>query len=147
MVSKPSSPPSEERLEELRIWFVQQATLRHSLGTERRLILDLGLGGIFVEGDEPLPIDEDLEVSFRLPGNSIPVAARCRVIWARAEQGSPSQRLPAGVGLEFVELSAKDRARIHDLLLEHCRREPRHRRFARPWKRPSARPGKRSPTG
>lgn len=57
-------------------------------------------GGIFVETDEPIPIDEKVELKFRLPGSTELVHTRGRVV--RAQPATPSS--PAGIAIEFEEL-------------------------------------------
>jgi hypothetical protein len=97
-------------------------------------LIDLGLRGVFVEHEHPLPLGERVEVRFRLPGNEIPIAAICRVAWWHPpELDLVSKKLPGGVGLEFLELSDLDRRRIREHLVDHCRRQPRARQFARQW--------------
>jgi hypothetical protein len=135
MARDPAARSTGSTLDERRILFVQQVRLRHPLGTEELLTLDLGLGGVFVERPQPLPVGQEVEVRFHLPGNTLPVEATCRVAWWRAAQGPLPRRQPSGLGLEFVILEAKDRDRIRRLLEEHGRLEPRMRRFARPWPR------------
>ena len=71
------------------------------------------LRGVFVERAEPLPIGETVELRFRLPGNELPVATRCRVAWWRPpDMELTSKTLPSGVGLEFVEIDGAG-ARAH----------------------------------
>jgi hypothetical protein len=122
--------PSEDVLRNIRIAYVQKAQLTHQ-GRERVVFLvDLGLVGVFVELGEPLPIGDRAELRFPLPGNDIPVSAGCRVAWWH-EPGREPRPFPPGIGLEFVEISAGDRARLRAHLMEHCRRPTRDRRFTR----------------
>ncbi len=73
-----------------------------------------------------------MEVSFHLPGNEIPVEARCRVAWWHpSDEELVSKQLPAGVGLEFVEMSPPDRDRVRRHLEDYLARAPRQRRFHR----------------
>jgi hypothetical protein len=127
----------EAQLREVRIPFVQRARVEHRAGSEELFTFDLGLRGLFVEREEPLPRDEEVTVHFRIPGNEIPVAARCRVAWWHAP-GAPlvSKRLPAGNGLEFKGLGEAELRRLRAFVLEHVQGDPRSRRFQRPWPQP-----------
>jgi hypothetical protein len=125
--------PDDDVLSRLRMPFVRRASLEHGALREERFIVDLGLRGVFVEREQPLPGGARVEVTFHLPGNAIPVRATCRVAWWHAA-GEPlvSRSLPAGVGLEFVELSDWDRRRIRELVRARLR-PGAGRRFQRHW--------------
>lgn len=126
--------PPDPILRRLRISMIQRAALIRSGSEEPVFTMDLGLSGVFVERKTPLPVGEQVELRFLLPGNAIPVCARCRVAWWH-EPGAPllSKALPAGLGLEFVSISEADQARLKQLLLDHWRREARGRQFVRHW--------------
>jgi hypothetical protein len=124
--------PAEPVFRRIRITFIQKATLTHAGGVEERFLIDLGLLGVFVEREAPLPEGAPVEVSFRLPGNELPVAARCRVAWWHpAEMVLTSKTLPAGLGLEFLDLDGAAALRVRAYLSEYLRRAPRERRFHR----------------
>jgi hypothetical protein len=134
-LSTPREPaPSESVLRQLRIPFARRATLVSVSRTEDVWMRDIGLAGAFVERAEPLPVDETFEIRFPWPGSEIPFSARCRVAWWHPEGGPLSSKsLPAGAGLQFVEMSEADRERLHTLLVDHCRLNPHVRRFLRHW--------------
>ena len=124
--------PPEPIFRKIRISFIQRATLTHDGGAEDVFTIDLGLRGVFVERPQPLEARTLVGLSFRLPGNELPVATRCRVAWfhdPRVPLGSKT--LPAGLGLEFTEIDAGGARRIRAYLSEYLRRNPRHRRFNR----------------
>ena len=124
----------DERLQELRIPFVRKATLLREGKEQETFLIDVGLQGVFVEAAEPLRQGELLEIRFSWPGSELPFQARCRVAWWHAD-GAPlsSKSLPPGAGLQFTELSDRDRDRLREFLVEYCRRNPRVRRFLRHW--------------
>jgi hypothetical protein len=69
---------------------------------------------------------------FHLPGNSIAVEVGCRVAWWHPPAGPlVSKNLPAGLGLEFVEISEWDRGRLARYLSEYLARGAGQRRFHR----------------
>jgi PilZ domain-containing protein len=129
--AEPGVPP-ELVLATLRIPFVQRAQLTHADSTRDVFLVDLGLQGVFAELDTPLSVGDTAQIRFPLPGNEIPVAALCRVAWRHAGGASP-RGLPPGVGLEFVDMSPADRARLREHVVEYWRRAGPSRRFTRPW--------------
>lgn len=69
-------------------------------------------GGIFVESESPLDLDEVVFLQFRLPGSDEPLKVRGRV--AHVSRGDAGE--PVGMGLEFDDLSPRDRARINEVV-------------------------------
>lgn len=133
-------PSGDDALQKVRISFIQRATLTHGGRAEQVFLMDLGVRGVFVERGERLAVGERVEVRFRLPGNDIPVVAHCRVAWWHApDQPLVSKRLPPGLGLEFLDVSPRDRRRIRDYLAEYLERDPRERQFQRQWPEADAR--------
>jgi hypothetical protein len=124
--------PPEPVLRKIRIPFVQRARLVHAGRAREVFLVDLGMQGVFAELEAPLAAGDDVEVRFPLPGNEIPIVARCRVAWWHAP-GEPPKGLPGGVGLAFAEMSWADRDRVREHVAEHCRRTPRGPRFSRRW--------------
>jgi PilZ domain-containing protein len=132
----PESPaedvPPEPVFRKIRISFIQRATLTHDGGVEDVFTIDLGVRGVFVERSEPLPPRALVSLRFRLPGNELPIVARCRVAWWHGPQAPlKSKQLPSGLGLEFTEIEGGGAARVRAYLSEYLRRNPRNRRFNR----------------
>jgi Tfp pilus assembly protein PilZ len=123
--------PTEPTLRKIRIPFLQRGTVAIDGVREHLFVIDLGLRGVFIERAQPLPPGQEIEVWFALPGNEIAVHARCRVAWWRPAEAAARTRTTTGVGVEFVEMSARDGERVRQHLLEYLRRHPRHRRFLR----------------
>lgn len=129
---RPASSLGAEQLGRLRIPFVRRATLAHGGGSEELFLVDLGVAGAFAERAEPLPVGETVTLGFPLPGNDRPIRAVCRVAWWHPPGGSTVSRfLPAGLGLEFLEISERDRDRLRRHLLDYMDRETMARRFHR----------------
>ena len=137
---RPASPRSREGvppdsvLRQLRIPFVRRASLLQGQAREDVFVIDLGLAGVFVERLQPLQVGQEVEIRLPMPDSEIPLQARCRVAWWHPE-GAPlaSKSLPAGAGLEFVEMSESDQGRLREQLVQYCRQHPRVRRFLRHW--------------
>ncbi len=77
-------------------------------------------GGIFVETDELVPLDEKVELRLRLPGTQELVHARGRVV--RVEPASEGSA--AGIAIEFEQLDAAARELINQAV-RGLRQEPR----------------------
>jgi len=69
-------------------------------------------GGLFIETETPPPPDTRVSLQFQLPGCDEPIRARGRVAWSRPA----SAEGPAGMGVEFEQLSPEARAHIDALV-------------------------------
>jgi DNA repair protein RadC len=81
---------------------------------------DVNEGGIFVETDEAVPLDEKVELKLRLPGSAEVVHARGRVV--RVEPATQSSA--AGIAIEFEQLDSAARDTIN-AAVRKLRKEPR----------------------
>lgn len=75
--------------------------------------VDVSQGGAFLQSDFLLEIGDEVEVIFGLPGEIRPIRARARVAWATRNLGAKGI---SGMGLEFTDLSDRDRAAIADFV-------------------------------
>lgn len=126
--------PKEAVLRQLRIPMIHKARLTFKGQVEEVFVIDVAMAGVFIEHKEPLPVEEKVEIEFRVPGNELPIRARCRVAWCR-RKGAPLQTktLPAGIGLQFLEIAEADLARIREHVVAYCRRHPKTRQFQPSW--------------
>jgi type IV pilus assembly protein PilZ len=69
-------------------------------------------GGLFIESETPLTLDEQVHLQFRLPGIEDPFKLSGRVAWVR-EGGVDG---PPGMGVEFESLDEEARQRIDELV-------------------------------
>ena len=76
-------------------------------------------GGVFVETESPLEMDETVVLQFSLPGVEAPVHARGRVV--RVQE--PGSGAPAGMAIEFDTLDGSARDAI-DRVVRELRSEP-----------------------
>jgi Tfp pilus assembly protein PilZ len=128
----PGPETTDDVIGKVRVPFIQRATLTRNGAEEPLFLVDLGVEGAFAERPDPLPIGETVWLTFRLPGNEIPLAVGCRVAWANARAGRlVTKSLPPGVGLWFVEMEPAARSRLRAYLSEYLRGGLR--RFHRPW--------------
>jgi len=97
----------------------------YAVGASRQLFYanNLGVGGIFVCNPQPDPVGTLAQLSFTLPGNTVPLKAETKVVRAVqpvSEVGTlRRQTFPPGNGLVFVEMRAEHR----QLLKEFCDQE------------------------
>lgn len=131
----PEATRADPAIERVRVPFIQRAALTLGGGRRDVFLVDLGLTGVFAEMEDVPAVGEPAGVSFRLPGNEIPITASCQVAWSHP-RGSAPKAMPPGAGLRFVEIRESDRERLRDYLIEYCRRHTRARRFARHWPLP-----------
>jgi uncharacterized protein (TIGR02266 family) len=61
----------------------------------------LGAGGLFIEGETPLPRGATLKMRFQLPGSQLMHEIEGRVVWRR-RAGDPGHHSP-GMGIEFTD--------------------------------------------
>ncbi len=73
---------------------------------------DINEGGLFIETEKPRPTGTEVAMRFNLPGNGEPLQTIGRVVWVR----SANDQSPAGMGIEFDELSSEDRDRINTMI-------------------------------
>jgi type IV pilus assembly protein PilZ len=69
-------------------------------------------GGLFIESETPLALDEQVQLHFRLPGVDDPIKVSGRVAWIR-EAGIGG---PPGMGIEFENLDETARLRIDEVV-------------------------------
>jgi hypothetical protein len=129
----PTNP--DPPIEKLRIPFVRKARLTHTDGSEDAFVVDVSLRGVYVERAEPLPVGEMVDLELVLPGNEIPMRARCRVAWRHKAEAERlhSKSLPSGIGLEIVEAAPVHLDLMRDLLEAYLHQNPHTRRFLRHW--------------
>ena len=70
--------------------------------------VNMSFGGIFIESETVLPADTTLFVEFKLPVNNRQIRCKSRVAWTNEPENPKSSALPAGMGLQFTDLSLDD---------------------------------------
>jgi uncharacterized protein (TIGR02266 family) len=70
--------------------------------------VNMSFGGIFIESEKILPPDTTLLVEFKLPVYEKPIRCKSRVAWTNEPQNPKSSALPAGMGLQFIDLTLDD---------------------------------------
>jgi uncharacterized protein (TIGR02266 family) len=78
---------------------------------------DFSTGGLYLKTNIPLGIDDDLMLTFSLPGQEKKsVSCGARVAWVNQEESPLKPELPSGVGVQFIDLAPEDLASIASCL-------------------------------
>jgi Tfp pilus assembly protein PilZ len=72
----------------------------------------LSQGGAFLTTNEPLPLDEDVQLTISLPWEIGAIRAEARVVWRSDMMFDTDQELTPGAGLEFTHMSLEDAERL-----------------------------------
>lgn len=72
-------------------------------------IFNLSARGVFIQTTAPFEAGEQVVLRFQVPGQEAPVKVVGQVVWRNAD---PGKRGGAGMGIQFVDLSAADREAI-----------------------------------
>lgn len=88
-----------------------RAELRVYYGPSQKTVLagfsvDLSTGGLFLETEYPLVVNERLSLIFSMPNQEKSVSCLAKVAWCNTD--TEKNDLPLGVGLQFVDLSLED---------------------------------------
>lgn len=78
--------------------------------------LDVSARGMFLRTPLVHPVGEDILVRFHLPGLAQPFKAVARVLWS-SPTDTP-QGLPAGMGVQFLDLGTQDQGAIEQYVIE-----------------------------
>jgi uncharacterized protein (TIGR02266 family) len=76
---------------------------------QRQLMSDysvnMSTGGIFIETENPMPVDTILFLKFTLPANGETISCKTKVAWTNEKEEIASKDLPLGMGLQFLDIS------------------------------------------
>lgn len=89
------------------------ARLRISYGENPEKLLadysiNLSTGGVFIETANYLPLDTILKIMFIIPENERTISCKGRVAWVNHPELLVNPNLPAGMGLQFTDISLED---------------------------------------
>ena len=74
----------------------------------RAYIGDLDSGGLFIKTTKSLPVNALLDLEFNLPNTQKVIRTTGRIVWTRSQDIS-TEKMPAGMGTEFVDMNPEDR--------------------------------------
>jgi uncharacterized protein (TIGR02266 family) len=98
-----------------------EARLRVRYGLAHRQLLsdysvNLSTGGLFLETDDPLPLETPLDLEFLLPDLERTIRCRGRVAWHNRPQNIVKESLPVGMGVQFIDLTLEDMDALRDFV-------------------------------
>ncbi len=103
------------------------ARLQIHFGADPKILLtdysvNISTGGVFLETDQPLPVDTPLSLEFTLPNLTSPVCCQGRVAWVNAAVEAKKPQLPTGMGVQFLDLSLEIMYAIREFIKQQCLR-------------------------
>ncbi len=107
-----------------RIPFVTRCSLLTGSGAEEGTLCNLSVLGVYAATRAELRADDRLVLTFDLPGHSGPFTRRARVAWANPNLPTSPGALPAGYGLQFLDLSEKDQELLASQIAEYLGQLP-----------------------
>ena len=78
-------------------------------------VTSLSKGGVFVETEDPLPIQSEVHLKLALPESNQTIEAKGKVAWTYDIKKGTGGHVTPGMGIRFLDLSAE-----HRMLLEEC---------------------------
>lgn len=85
--------------------------------------VDISAGGLFLQTDFALDVDESLTLRFTLPDQQGMVSCNARVAWVNPKENPRKPDVPAGMGIQFVGLSLEEMKSIRSFF-EYNELEP-----------------------
>ena len=90
-----------------------KSELRVYYGPTQQTILsgfsvDLSAGGLFLQTEYPLAINDKMNLIFSLPDHEKSVSCDARVALVNKDRDAENNDYPSGVGLQFTDLSLED---------------------------------------
>ena len=98
--------PSIDR-RELRVSCMTEVSLMNGIVSGSANCSDISVGGLYVAAAQRPESNEELKVSFVLPGTDVTINAKGRVAWDNNGALRMKPRLPAGFGVEFTEIDTE----------------------------------------
>ena len=97
-----------------------RARLRVRYGAMSRELLDysidLSTGGLFLETTRPLLLETPLDLEFILPETDTTIRCKGRVAWVNNPKLRRKSHLPAGMGVQFLDLTLDDMNAIRNYI-------------------------------
>jgi CheY-like chemotaxis protein len=89
---------------ELRVSCMTEVSVVNGMVIGNANCSDISVGGLYVAAEHRPEINEELKVSFMLPGTDVTIKAKGRIAWDNNGSSRRKPRLPAGFGVEFTEI-------------------------------------------
>lgn len=82
--------------------------------------VNLSSGGVFLETADIIPMGTIMTLEFQVPGDYAAISCKGRVAWVNAHGSKIKPDFPAGIGLQFLDLSGPDAERLRDFVRQEC---------------------------
>ncbi len=79
-------------------------------------IRNVNSGGAFIETKELLPVDYRMQVQFELDEGTDLISCTARVAWVNHPEWIKCEKLPPGMGIQFIDLAEEDEKQIVDFI-------------------------------
>jgi len=81
--------------------------------------VDISSGGLFVKAEQPMMVDDTLDISFTLPDPKRLIECSAKVAWVNSSSHPIKKTLPSGMGIRFVNLGIGDLHAIRNFLMSN----------------------------
>ncbi|MEJ2202125.1 MAG: response regulator [Desulfuromonadaceae bacterium] len=82
--------------------------------------INLSEGGMFLEMENPLSVNTALNLELLLPSLDEPICCRGRVAWRHFSDQDTESRLPAGMGVQFLDLPNEYVYALREFIRRRC---------------------------
>ena len=125
MMTKPTENSPDDQRTSNRL----QAEMRVYYGASHDLVLsgfsaDISSGGLFLQSNTLLDVDEEMELHFTLPEQGKIFHCSARVAWVNTEEEPDKPDFPKGFGVQFINVSL-DSIKAIQRFLKHNIIEPK----------------------
>jgi uncharacterized protein (TIGR02266 family) len=84
--------------------------------TQTAYLTNLSEGGAFLATEDLLPVGRQVALQIHLPWGLGALKTEATVMWRTYEAGPRARRLPSGLGVAFVDLSAAGKGKIRQYM-------------------------------
>ncbi len=78
-------------------------------------VTNLSRGGVFIQSDDPLPLQSQINLTLTLPELHVTIEAKGKVTWTYDIKKGTSAII-SGMGIKFTDLTAEHKALIEDYI-------------------------------
>ncbi len=97
--------------------YIPRVSVRYELAPSEFVVgdvLEMSLGGMFIQASRPLPVGRLLDAEIRVLGQPLPISAIGRVMWTRGANEGESR--PTGMGVKLIDIESTSREVIGRLV-------------------------------
>ena len=88
-------------------------------GTHTGATINISAGGVFVATEQPRNVGDQLKLELKLPDSKKSISLDSKVRWVRRRRVGGRRDRPAGMGLQFVNLTTETSSVIGSFLQAH----------------------------